>query len=109
MELNSLQLAVDEQALTALCQKWKVDSLAVFGSILTSEFSAKSDVDLLVSFEPEATPSLFELVNLKQQFESLFGRQVDILIRRAIEKSHNEYRKQEILSTAKTIYEKVAA
>jgi len=42
--------------------------LALFGSILTSHFKSTSDVDILVKFDKENTPTLFDLV----------GRQVDL-------------------------------
>ena len=41
-----------------LCRKYKVKTLAVFGSILTDKFNEKSDVDLLVDFEPVSYPHL---------------------------------------------------
>ncbi len=89
--------------------KWKVVSLAIFGSALTSDFSASSDIDFLVLFEEGEAPSLFEFVQMRDEFQQLLHRPVDIVSRRAIEKSSNTYRKEEILGTSKVIYEKEAA
>ena len=38
------------QKIVALCKKYKVNKLFVFGSILTDRFNDDSDVDLVVSF-----------------------------------------------------------
>ncbi len=109
MELTALRVPVTKEALIALCQKWKVRSLAVFGSILTPEFSPSSDIDLLVLFEEGEAPSIFELVQMREDFKDLFRRPVDIVSRKAIERSSNPYRKEEIIGTSQMIYEKEAA
>ena len=69
---------------------------------------AESDVDIMVTFEPGSAPGL-GFVELKEELQQLFGRPVDLVTRKAIETSHNPYRKDSILSTAKVIYEKRAA
>ena len=109
MELHSLPIKVSEEALKALCKKWKVKSLAVFGSILTEQFSASSDIDFLVQFEDGQAPDLFDFVQMKYELQDLFSRSVDLVSRRAIERSTNPYRKDEILGTSQIIYEKKAA
>ena len=38
-------------SIAALCEKHKVRHLFAFGSVLTSRFSDRSDVDLVVDFE----------------------------------------------------------
>ena len=62
----------------------------------------------MVSFDSGKTPGLFEFIELKEELETLFHRPVDILTRPAIERSRNQLRKNEILSTAKIIYDKAA-
>ena len=109
MQLSELQIQVPLAELTALCEKWKVVSLAVFGSALTSEFTPTSDIDLLVLFQEGEAPSLFQLVQMRDEFQELFHRPVDLISRKAIENSSNAYRKEEILGTSKVIYEKEAA
>jgi predicted nucleotidyltransferase len=57
--------------------RFKVKSLAIFGSVARGEASADSDVDLLVEFlEPVG---LFEFVRLKRFLESVFDRPVDLV------------------------------
>jgi len=44
------------------------------------------------------------VVKIKEEFEKLFGRSVDLISRRAIERSRNEFRKKAILAKTKIIY-----
>ena len=67
-----------------LCRKYKVKTLAVFGSILTDRFTDESDVDLLVNFLPFDPDNLeFDYVSnyfdLQESLESLLGRKVDLI------------------------------
>ncbi len=89
--------------------RWKIITLELFGSILRDDFSSESDVDLLLSFEPDATPSLFEWVGMKDELEAIFGRAVDVLTRKSVEKSTNPYRRAGILESTRVIYERKAA
>ncbi len=78
MKLIELNL----QRITDLCRKHKVKTLAVFGSILTDRFNDRSDVDLLVDFEP-IDHSTFDYVSnyfdLRDALERLFDRTVDLI------------------------------
>jgi predicted nucleotidyltransferase len=91
-------------ALEAFCKRWQVKELALFGSALRDDFGPESDIDLLVTFEPDARPSLFDMAGMARELESIFEREVDLVSRRGIERSENWIRRREILSTARTIY-----
>ena len=93
------------ETLTDFCNKWDIASLAVFGSVLRSDFGADSDIDCLVSFTPEAKRSLLTRVRIKHELESMVGRPIDVVARKSVEESDNWIRRHEILSTAQTIYE----
>ena len=73
------------QKIVALCKKYKVGKLFVFGSILTSRFNDDSDVDLVVDFDKvtleENADNYFDF---KYALEKLFGRDVDLLEDKAI-------------------------
>ena len=86
------------------CGKWKITEFALFGSVLREDFGGQSDIDVLVSFSPEAKPTLFHLALMQSELSEIFGRDVDILTRRGVENSRNPIRKKQILSTAQTIY-----
>jgi uncharacterized protein len=93
-----------QEELAAFCRRWKVRELALFGSILRDDFGPDSDVDLLVSFDPAADWSLLDHVRMEKELEALLGREVDLVSRRAVEKSENWIRRKEILDTAETVY-----
>lgn len=93
-----------EAALSGFSQRWHVRELAVFGSVLRDDFRSDSDIDVLVTFEDTAQWSLFALVQIQQELESFFDRSVDLVSRRALEKSTNWIRRETILQTATTIY-----
>jgi hypothetical protein len=91
----------DRQKVAELCRRYGVAELALFGSVLRDDFRAESDVDVLVSFGPEAHPSLLELVELREDLKDLFGRDVDLVERAGL---RNPFRRREILSTAEVVY-----
>jgi predicted nucleotidyltransferase len=49
----------------------------VFGSVARSEATNRSDLDLLVDFDPGATA--FDHIGLKQELERMFRRKVDVV------------------------------
>ena len=64
----------------------------------------ESDVDLLITFAPEAEWSLFDHVQMENDLEGLLERSVDLITRRAIESSQNWIRREEILDTAQIYF-----
>lgn len=97
-------IAIDHDAIVRFCGRWDIVELALFGSVLRDDFRPDSDVDVLVSFGPEARPILFDVVEMQDEQQAIFGREVDLLTRRAVEASRNHKRRQAILSTAETVY-----
>jgi uncharacterized protein len=98
------RVTIPRKKLTEFCRRWKITELAFFGSVLREDFRPNSDIDLLVSFSPKAKISLFDLVRMQDDLKEIFGREVDLVERRAIEKSENYIRRTSILSNTKVIY-----
>jgi predicted nucleotidyltransferase len=96
--------SISPEALAEFCQRWQVRELAVFGSALSPGFRPDSDVDLLVTFAPDAEWGLFEHVRMEQELQALMGRSVDLVTRRAVENSANRLRREAILGSAQVIY-----
>jgi predicted nucleotidyltransferase len=71
---------------------------------LREDFRPDSDLDVLVTFAPEANWGLLDQVQMQQELELLLGRTVDLVSRRAIERSTNWIRREEILRTAQPVY-----
>ncbi len=60
----SAKISFPRQALAEFCRQRGIRRLAVFGSALRDDFRADSDVDLLVEFEPDHIPTLFDIVDM---------------------------------------------
>ena len=69
----------DDAALAALCRRYRIRRLSLFGSTLKGTSRPDSDVDLLVEFEPDARPSLFTMAEIELELSPLLGgRKVDL-------------------------------
>ena len=97
-------LGVREDQIAAFCRKWKIVEFSLFGSALRGDFRPDSDVDVLVTFAPESGHSLFDLVEMESELSGMFGREVDLVEKRAIERSENYIRRRNILSSATVVY-----
>jgi predicted nucleotidyltransferase len=104
LALQQLPIAIDVMALRQFCHRWHITEMALFGSVLRDDFGAESDVDVLVSFEPQVRHSLADLVTMQEEIELLFQRRVDLVTKVGIERSRNYIRKQAILDSARPIY-----
>ena len=103
MLLDDLQ--IDSDRLADLCKRYGVARLEVFGSFIRGDAKADSDLDILVTFDPDAKIGL-EFVALQQEMETLFGRSVDLLTRSAVERSPNKYFRRFALRRTEPIYER---
>jgi len=73
------RLAVEREALASLCRRHRIRRLSLFGSVLKGSARPDSDVDMLVEFEPAATPSLLDMATIEGELSSLLGgRRVDL-------------------------------
>jgi predicted nucleotidyltransferase len=73
------RLSVDQEALARLCRRHHISRLSLFGSVLKGEDRPDSDVDLLVEFEPGASPGLLGLAAIEAELTALLGdRRVDL-------------------------------
>lgn len=98
--MNS-NVKIDRNTLADFCRKWKIRELSLFGSALRDDFNAESDLDFLVSFEPEAVFDIDQFFSIKEELESRFGRPVDLVEKEAL---RNPWRKYEILRTREVLY-----
>jgi predicted nucleotidyltransferase len=90
--------------LEAFCRKWKISELAVFGSVLREDFRSDSDVDFLATFSQDASWSLFDHVDMREELAVLLGRKVDLANRKGLEQSRNYIRRKAILESVEVIY-----
>jgi predicted nucleotidyltransferase len=97
-------LSLSTPQIADFCRRWRIRELALFGSALRGRLRPESDLDLLVTFAPDVIWSLLDHVRMQAELSDLLGRPVDLVSRRAIDRSPNPIRRREILSTARTVY-----
>lgn len=87
----------DEAALASVCRRHHIRRLALFGSVVKGTQRPDSDVDLLVEFEPGASPGLIRLGGIAREFSELLGgREVDL----RTEGDLSRYFRDEVVRTA---------
>lgn len=95
-----------QQELIALCRRYGVERLEVFGSAARgADFDpTHSDVDFLVTFSSRARNDLSAFADFKEGLEAVLGRPVDLAEREAIEASRNYIRRRRILAEVEAVY-----
>jgi predicted nucleotidyltransferase len=102
--IASAKIPLPDLDIEDFCRRWQVSELALFGSVLRDDFRPDSDVDVLVTFAPGAHWSLFDMVRMQRELESLLGREVDLVERSAVEQSENYIRRKRIIGSLVPVY-----
>lgn len=98
--MKLIEMNIDKIA--ALCKKYKVAKLWVFGSILTPRFNDDSDVDFSVIFHYDQIQDLFiTFFDFIEELQSLLGRKIDLVDETAVK---NKYFREELDNTKQLIY-----
>jgi hypothetical protein len=92
------QLTENIEQVAALCNKYHVKTLRVFGSVARGESHAKSDIDLLATFSQPI--SLLQMVGLERELSALVGRRVDLVTKQSV----SPYLRTRILKESRPIY-----
>ena len=96
--VTTLDLPLEEIA--ALCRRYRVRELALFGSALRDDFRPDSDLDLLVTFDPEAEIGFLELAGLQRELATLLGRTVDLVPKRGLKPTIRD----DVLASTRLLY-----
>ena len=104
--MANVNIQLPQDKIIDFCQRWKVVEFSLFGSVIGEDFQPGSDVDVLVSFAPEARWSLFDFMSMQDELKEIFGREVDLVEREGLV---NPFRRQAILNSRKVIYEATRA
>ena len=81
-------IELNRQNIIDICQKYKVKTLAVFGSVLTDRFRDDSDIDFVVDFtDVDERDYADNYLEMKESLQNLFGREIDLLENKAIRNS----------------------
>lgn len=98
--MKLIEMNIDK--IVALCKKYKVAKLWVFGSILTPRFNDDSDVDFSVIFHYDEIADLFlTFFDFIDELQQLLGRKIDLVCDDAVT---NKYFRKELDLTKKLIY-----
>jgi len=89
--------------LDALCRRYHVKRLELFGSAATGDFKPESsDLDFLVEFAPEHADRAFDdYFGLLEDLSKLFGRRVDLVSAKAMK---NRYFIEEVNKSRQPLY-----
>jgi len=94
------KINIPKEKIEAFCRRNQIRRLAFFGSVLRDDFSAESDVDVLVEFEPDARVGL-QFFKMEQELSEMLGRKVDLNTAGFLSK----YFRDEVLADAKVLYD----
>jgi len=103
MRING-SIEVSDEAIAEFCRKWRITEFALFGSVLREDFRPESDVDVLVRFEPDAPWDLWDIPAMQEELRGIFGREVDLADKDAVEQSTNPFRRRAILKDSRVVY-----
>jgi len=100
-KLRKNGVSINYNDVEILCKKYSIQELSIFGSSIRGDFTKNSDVDILVSFNENSKITLFDIIELENEFACLFERDVDIVEKESLK---NPIRKEKILSSREIIY-----
>ncbi len=98
---KTVRALATQDEIAEFCRRWEIIEFALFGSAVRDDFGPDSDVDVLVTFTPDAPWSLFELVEMQDELKDMFGRDVDLIEEEALK---NPFRRRAILREKRVIY-----
>jgi uncharacterized protein len=90
---------VDDAALAAVCDRYGIAELKVFGSRARGTAGPGSDIDFLYALRPGRKLG-WEIEQLAEELAGLFGQQVDLVSLRAV----HPWLKPAVLGEARPLY-----
>ncbi len=91
---------IPNDQIAEFCVRHRIRRLSLFGSILRDDFQPESDIDLLVEFEPGATPG-FGFFGIQEELAEMLGRKVDLNTPQCL----SRYFVDEVLREAQVLYD----
>jgi hypothetical protein len=99
--MKNSKLNIPQQEIADFCRANRIRRLALFGSVLRDDFTASSDVDVLIEFDAGARVGMIRLAGLEIELSQILGRKVDLNTPGFLSKYYREH----ILSEAEVQYE----
>ena len=100
----STHIAIPKDKIDVFCQQNHICDLGLFGTVLHDDFRPNSGIGVLVVFKQKHIPESVKLGEMRDELTKIFGQNVDLVERKAVEKSENYIRRRHILKSVEPIY-----
>ena len=97
----SVQITIRGEAIREFCRRHRIGRLALFGSVLRDDFSAESDVDVLLEFEPGCGVGMITLAGMEIELGRILGRKAEIHTYKGL----NPQFRDRVLTEAEVLYD----
>ena len=92
---------ITKAELETFCQKNHITRMSLFGSALLEELKPDSDIDILVEFDTNHMPGLFDISRMEIELSEKIGRKVDLRTPEDL----SRYFRENVVKTAEVHYE----
>jgi uncharacterized protein len=100
--MTEQMMIYDKTQIIDFCVNHHVKRFAFFGSVLRDDFSERSDIDIVVDFDPGHTPGFFVLSDMEDELAEIFhGRKIDLRTPQDLSK----YFRDDVLDKMEVAYE----
>ena len=93
-------IEVSREIIVEFCERYDIQKLSLYGSVLRDDFNDSSDIDVLVEFLPDSCNGRASLVEIQRELSRMLNREVDL--RSPAELSI--YMKERVISSAEVQY-----
>lgn len=93
-------ILIPKEQIDIFCKAHYITNLALFGSVLTDQFTETSDIDVLVEFAPGHIPGLFGIVEMEEELTKIVGRKADLRTPQDL----SRYFREDVLKQAYPLY-----
>ena len=97
------QTPTSQKQIAAFCKRWKIAEFAFIGRVMRGA-KDRGGFDVLVRYTPDAQHTLICVVRMERELAELFGCEVGVVGREAIEQSPNPIRRKAVLNAAECLY-----
>lgn len=97
---DGLNIPVPADAVADFCRRHRVREIALFGSVLRSDFTERSDVDVLIEAAPDHRHEIREILAMQDELERMFGRRVDLVYKHLL----GDYIREDVLRRRRVLY-----
>jgi predicted nucleotidyltransferase len=94
------QVTLPRAAISDFCRTHAIRELAIFGSAVGNNFTAESDIDVLIDLDSDARVGLVAMQRMRDELSRIIGRPVDLLTRNGL----NRHIREEVLRNAEVIH-----